>query len=402
MRPTLMLMAGASLFCLGLLVQPLHAAKYDPGASDTEIKIGHTGPYSGPASEYGTIGKAIAAYIAKINDDGGVNGRKLNFITLDDGYSPPKTVEQTRRLVEQDQVLLVFQPLGTAPNTAVQKYLNLQKVPQLFVASGATKWGDPQHFPWTMGWTPNYQTEGKIYARYILEHIPNAKIGILFQNDDYGKDYVTGLKLGLGSHQDLIVSEQSYEVTSPTVDSQIATLKNSGANVFFNVSTPKFAAQSIRKLADIGWKPAHFLNNVASTIGGVMQPAGFENDQGIISVEYLKDADDPAWTNDPAMQTWHAWMAKYLPDGNLHDRYNVYGYTVTMALVQVLKQCGDELTRENVMRQAANLHNLALPMLLPGIKVNTSPTDYFPIQQEQLQRFEGKRWVRFGPIIAGD
>jgi len=393
---------ASALVGAALLAQPLAAAKYDPGASDTEIKVGNTAPYSGPASEYGTIAKAITAYFAMINDQGGIRGRKINFISLDDAYSPPKAVEQTRRLVESDQVLLMFNTLGTAPNSAIQKYLNVKKVPQLFVATGATKFGDPQNFPWTMGWQPTYQTEGKIYGRYIVSKYPNAKIGILYQNDDLGKDYLTGLRAGLGTHADMIVAEKSYEITDPTVDSQLVALRDSGATVFFNVSTPKFAAQAIRKLADIGWKPVHFLNNVASTIGGVMQPAGFDNSQGIISVEYLKDADDPAWAKDPGMKTWRVWLAKYHANANPHDRYNILGYNVAMGLMQVLAQCGDELTRENVMRQAANLHNFELPMLLPGIKVNTSPTDYFPIQQEQLERFQGQRWVRFGSIIAAD
>ena len=402
MRPAPLMLGGAILLCLGVTCQPLRAAKYDSGASDTEIKIGNTAPYSGAASVYGQLGKASAAYFRKVNDEGGVNGRKIVFISLDDGYSPPKTVEQTRRLVEEEAVLLDFNPVGTAPNSAIQQYMNVKKVPQLFVGSGATKWGDPQHYHWSMGWNPSYETEGKIYAHYILAHIPNPKIGILYQNDDYGKDYVAGMKKGLGDRTGLIVAEQSYEVTDPTVDSQIVALRNSGANVFFNVATPKFAAQAIKKIAEIGWKPVHFLNNVATTVGGVMQPAGFENSQGIISADYIKDADDPEWASDPGMKDWHAWMAKYNPQGNLHDRYNVLGYTVSMLLVQVLKQCGDELTRENVMRQAANLHDIELPLLLPGIKVNTSPTDYHPLEQEQMQRFEGQRWVRFGPVLSAE
>jgi len=402
MRPAPLMLGGAILLCLGVTCQPLRAAKYDSGASDTEIKIGNTAPYSGAASVYGQLGKASAAYFRKVNDEGGVNGRKIVFISLDDGYSPPKTVEQTRRLVEEEAVLLDFNPVGTAPNSAIQQYMNVKKVPQLFVGSGATKWGDPQHYHWSMGWNPSYETEGKIYAHYILAHIPSPKIGILYQNDDYGKDYVAGMKKGLGDRTGLIVAEQSYEVTDPTVDSQIVALRNSGANVFFNVATPKFAAQAIKKIAEIGWKPVHFLNNVATTVGGVMQPAGFENSQGIISADYIKDADDPEWASDPGMKDWHAWMAKYNPQGNLHDRYNVLGYTVSMLLVQVLKQCGDELTRENVMRQAANLHDIELPLLLPGIKVNTSPTDYHPLEQEQMQRFEGKRWVRFGPVLSAE
>jgi len=376
------------------------AGKYDPGASDTEIKIGNTNPYSGPASAYGTIGRSIAAYFQKINEEGGINGRKITFLSYDDGYSPPKTVEQVRRLIEQDQVLFLFQTLGTPSNTAIWKYMNQKKVPQLFVATGATKWGDPQGHPWTMGWQPNYQTEAKIYARYILENLPNARIGILYQNDDYGKDYVKGLKDGLGDKAgELIISEQTYEVTNPTVDSQIVNLKNSGAEVFFNVTTPKFAAQAIKKAADIGWKPIHFLNNVSASVDAVLKPAGLEASKDLITALYLKDPDDPQWKEDPARKEWLAWMQKYYPEGNVHDLFNVYGYSAAQTLVYVLKQAGDELTRENIMRQAANIKDLELPMLLPGIKINTSPTDFYPIEQLQLAKFDGERWVRFGEII---
>jgi branched-chain amino acid transport system substrate-binding protein len=335
-----------------------------------------------------------------INDQGGVNGRKINFITYDDGYSPPRTVEQIRKLVEQDEVLLTFQTLGTPSNTAIQKYLNTKKVPQLFVATGATKWGNYKENPWTMGWQPYYQAESRIYAKYILDNIPNAKIGVLFQNDDYGKDYYQGFKDGLGNKVSQIVMEQSYEVTDPTVDSQMVNLKNSGATVFFNVTTPKFAAQAIKKAAEIGWKPTHFLNNVSASVGAVLTPAGLDISKDIVSVAYFKDPDDPEWANDAAMKEWRAWMAKYYPDGNVHDAFNVYGYLVSQTLVQTLKQCGDELTRENVMKHAANLKELELPLLLPGIKVNTSPTDFYPIEQEQLQRFDGNKWVRFGKVIS--
>ncbi len=383
---------------IGVLVYS--AGKYDPGASDTEIKIGNTNPYSGSASAYGTIGRSIAAYFKKINEEGGVNGRKITFISYDDGYSPPKTVEQVRRLVEQDQVLFLFQTLGTPTNTAIWKYLNQKKIPQLFVATGATKWGDPEGHPWTMGWQPNYQTEAKIYARYILENLLNARIGILYQNDDYGKDYVKGFKDGLGEKAgEMIVSEQTYEVTEPTIDSQIVNLKNSGADVLFNVTTPKFAAQAIRKVADIGWKPVHFLNNVSNSVGSVLQPAGLEASKDIISSFYLKDPDDPQWKDDPGRQEWLTWMEKYYPEGNVHDLFNVYGYTVAQTLIHVLKQAGDDLTRENIMRQAANIKDLELPMLLPGIKINTSPTDFYPIEQLQLGKFNGERWVLFGEVI---
>jgi branched-chain amino acid transport system substrate-binding protein len=377
--------------------------KYDTGASDTEIKIGNINPYSGPASAYGLIGKTIAAYFKKVNAEGGINGRKINFISYDDGYSPPKAVEQARKLVESDEVLLIFQSLGTPSNTAIQKYMNAKKVPQLFVATGATKWGDPKHFPWTMGWQPSYQSEGRIYAKYLLEKHPNAKIGILYQNDDYGKDYVKGLKDGLGPKAaSMVISEQPYETSDPTVDSQIVNLKASGADVFFNVTTPKFAAQAIKKAAEIGWKPVHLLNNVSQSIGGVLKPAGIENSVGILSTYYLKDSTDPGIKDDAGYKDWLAFMDKYFADGDKTSSFTVYGYTVAQTLAQVLKQCGDNLTRENVMKQAASLKDLELGMLLPGIKINTSPTDFYPIQQMQMQRFDGHRWERIGPVMSGD
>ncbi len=369
------------------------------GITATEIKIGNTMPYSGPASAYGTIGKAEAAYFKKINDEGGINGRKINFVSYDDSYSPPKAVEMVRKLVEEDQVLFVFNPLGTPTNTAIWKYMNEKKVPQLFVATGATKWGDPKGHPWTMGFQPNYQIEGKIYAHYILKNIPNAKVGILYQNDDYGKDYVKGFKDGLGdAAKRVIIMEQTYEVTDPTIDSQIVNLKNSGANVFFNVTIPKFAAQAIKKAFEIGWKPTHFLNNVSASVGATLIPAGLEASQGLISTQYLKDPTDPQWKNDKGFKDWTAFMAKYYPDGNLADAGNVYGYSVAQTVVQVLRQCGNDLSRENVMRQAASLKNFELPMALPGIKLNTSSTDFYPIEQEQLIKFDGKEWVRFGEL----
>ena len=369
--------------------------------ADSEITIGQTMPYSGPASAYGTIGKAEAAYFNMINAEGGINGRKIKLISLDDGYSPPKTVEQTRRLVEQEGVLIDFSPLGTPTNTAVQKYLNEKKVPQLFVATGATKWGNPKEFPWTMGWQPTYQTEGHVYAHYLLEHMPNAKIGILYQDDDYGKDYVKGLKDGLGDKaKTMIVSEVSYETTDPSIDSQVITLQASGANVFYNVTTPKFAAQAIHKAHDIGWKPLQLLNSVSNSVGAVLSPAGLEASTGIISVEYEKDPTDRTWQNDPGYKQWLAWMDKYYPDGDQKDTFNVFGYNEAATLVQVLKQCGNDLTRENVMKQAANLKNLTLPMMLPGITVNTSPTDFYPIRQEQLAKFDGKTWKLFGDVVA--
>ena len=376
--------------------------KYDVGATDTEIKIGNTNPYSGPASAYGLIGKTIDAYFKKVNAEGGINGRKVNFITYDDGYSPPKAVEQVRKLVESDEVLLVFQPLGTPSNTAIQKYMNSKKVPQLFVATGATKWGDPKGNPWTMGWQPTYQAEGQIYAKYIMKNHPNAKIGILFQNDDYGKDYVKGLKDGLGDKaKTMIVSELPYEPADPTVDSQIVSLKGSGADVFFNVTTPKFAAQAIKKAAEIGWKPVHLLNNVSNSVGSVLKPAGLEASKDVLSTGYLKDPTDPTWNDDAGKKEWLAFMEKYFPDGDKTSSFTVYGYTVAQTLHQTLKQAGDDLTRANVMKQAASLKGLKLPMLLPGIEINTSPTDFYPIEQMQMQKFTGERWELFGPVISG-
>src|SRR6185312_6893371 len=351
--------AAAAVAIAGLLlIEPAFAQKkYGPGVSDTTITIGQTMPYSGPASSYGTIGRADAAYIAMINDHGGVNGRKINLISLDDGYSPPKTVEQMRKLVEEDNILLDFNSLGTPTNTAIHKYLNHNKVPQLFVATGATKWGDPKHFPWTMGWQPTYQTEGHIFAKYLLQHKPDAKIGILYQDDDYGKDYVKGFKDGLGAKaSQMIVKELSYETTEPTIDSQIISLQASGADVFFDVAIPKFAAQAISKAYDIGWKPLHFLNSVSSSVAATLKPAGLDKSVGIVTAEYLKDPTDPQWQNDPARKQWAEWMKKYYPDGDTADAFNVYGYSVTATLIQVLKQCGDDLTRENVMKQAAHLN----------------------------------------------
>ena len=369
------------------------------GVTPTEIKIGNTNPYSGNASAYGTIGKTIAAYFKKVNDEGGVNGRKINFISYDDAYSPPKTVEMVRKLVEQDQVAFVFQTLGTPPNTAIQKYLNQQKVPQLFVATGATKWNDPQNFPWTMGYQPNYQTEGRVYAAYMLKHVKDPKVGILYQNDDYGKDYLKGFEDGLGENKKIIVMKQTYEVTDPTIDSQIVNLKNSGANVFFNITTPKFAAQAIKKANEIGWKPLHFLNNVSSSLGTVLKPAGLEASRDLITALYMKEVTDPQWKNDKGFTEWVAFMKKYYPDGALDDQSNGFGYNVAILMTQVLKQAGNDLSRENIMKQAANVKNFELPLLLPGIKVNTSPTDFAPIEQEQLAKFDGEKWALFGETI---
>ena len=377
--------------------------KYGPGVTDTEIKIGNIMPYSGPASAFSMIGRTMAAYFDKVNAEGGINGRKIKFISYDDSYSPPKTVEMARKLVERDDVLLIFGSLGTPTNAAIRKYMNAKKVPQLFVASGATKWGDPKHYPWTMGWLPPYQSEARIYAKYLLANYPDAKIGILYQNDDLGKDYITGLKDGLGAKgAKMIVSEQPYELTDPTADSQIVNLKASGADVFFDAATPKFAAQAIKKVAEIGWHPVHLLSDVSQSVGAVLKPAGLKNSKGILSVHIMKDATNPRWKDDAGYKGWAAFMDEYFPHGDKNSVFTVAGYTLAQTLVQVLNQCGDNLTRENVMKQAANLKNLELPMLLPGIKINTSPSDYYPIEQLQMQRFDGTRWEPIGPIMNGD
>src|SRR5919202_5025262 len=377
--------------------------KYDPGASDTEIKIGNIMPYSGPASAYGVVGKTQAAYFRKVNAEGGVNGRKITFISYDDAYSPPKAVEAARRLVESDQVLLIFSSLGTPSNSAIQKYMNAKKVPQLFVATGATKFGDPQHFPWTMGWQPSYQSEGRIYAKYILQEKPGAKIAVLYQNDDYGKDYLKGLKDGLGDKaKTMIVAEAPYETSEATVDSQMVKLKSSGADVLLNITTPKFAALAIRKAAELDWKPMHIVNKVSTSVGGVLVPAGLENSKDLLSTGYLKDPTSPTWKDDPGLKEWEAFLQKYYPDADRTNVSVVYGYAAAQTMVQVLKQCGDTLTRENVMKQAANLKDFELGALLPGIKINTGPTDYFPIEQMQMMRFDGEKWVPFGPVISGE
>jgi branched-chain amino acid transport system substrate-binding protein len=376
--------------------------KYDPGATDAEIKIGNIMPYSGPASAYATIGKTEEAYFKKINSEGGINGRKINFISYDDGYSPPKTVEQARKLVESDEVLLIFNSLGTANNTAIQKYMNSKKVPQLFVSTGAAKWNDPKNFPWTMGWQPNYQTEARIYAAYILKNHPGKTIGVLYQNDDFGKDYVTGLHEGLGDQAGkLIVVENSYETSSPTVDSQVVQIKAANPDIFVNIATPKFAAQAIKKIGELNWKPVHFLTNVSGSVGGVMKPAGYENDQGILSTAYLKDPTDQQWKDDPGMNEWRAFMTKWYPEGDQNDASTVFGYGVAQGLVQVLKQCKDDLTRENVMKQAANL-NFEIGIYLPGTRIKTGPADFAPLEQLQMMRFKGESWELFGPVMSGE
>jgi branched-chain amino acid transport system substrate-binding protein len=378
------------------------AGQYGPGASDTEIKIGNTMPYSGPASSYGILGKVEAAYFAMINDQGGINGRKVTFISRDDSYSPPKTVELVRQMVEQDQVLLMFNTLGTPPNMAIHGYLNDNKVPQLFVATGADQWNDPQHFPWTMAWLPAYGTEARIYARYILKNLPNAKIAVLYQNDDFGKDYLIGLKAGLGDKADkMIVATQSYETTDPTVDSQVVALQGSGADALLTAAIPKFAAQAIRKAYDIGWKPTHFLTSVANSVGTVMKPAGLEKGVGIISATYVKDPTDPQWQDTPEYKDWLAFMNSHGLSANTTDVQAAIGYSYVQTMVAVLKASGDNLTRDNVMKQAASLHNLQLPMLLPGITLSTSADNFDPINQMQLQKFDGTTWKLFGDVLSG-
>ncbi len=396
------LAAATALFVLttqGALAQK----KYDTGATDTEIKIGNVEAYSGPASAYGVIGKTEDAYFRMINEQGGVNGRKINFISYDDGYSPPKTVEQVRKLVESDEVLLVFNALGTATQSAVQKYQNIKKVPQLFVATGASKWNDPKNFPWTMGFQPSYRVEARIFAKYILKTKPNAKVAVFFQNDDFGKDYLAGLKEVFGEKTpSILVAEESYEATEPSIDSHIVKLKGSGADVLVDISTPKFAAQTIKKMAELEWKPMHLLTNVAVSIGAVMKPAGLEASEGILSAGYLTDASDPQWTGSDGMKKFTAFVDKYMPGANISDANLVYAYAVAQTMVQVLKQAGDDLTRENVMKQAASLKDFAPDTLIPGIRINTSATDFAPIEQLKMMQFRSGKWELFGDIIGAE
>ena len=399
-----LLLAGTGALALALVASPVSAQKkYDEGATDTEIKIGNTNPYSGNLSAYGTIGKAIDAYLKMVNEQGGINGRKITFTSYDDGYAPPKTVEMVRKLVEEDKVLFVFNTLGTPPNSAIHKYMNAKQVPQLFVATGASKWGNPKEFPWTMGFQVDYVTEATVYAKHLLANVKDTKIAVLMQNDDYGKDYFNGFKQGLGKDADkLIVQLSTYEPTDPTVDSQMIQLKNSGANVFFNITTPKFAAQAIRKAAELGWKPAHYLNNVSASVATVMKPAGLENGQDILTAGYLKDPTNPLYANDKDFLEWKAFMQKYYPSGNLADGFNGYAYAVSTLLVHVLKQCGDDLTRTNIMKQAASVKGFQLPMVIEGIKVNTSATDFYPIQAVKMQRFKGESFEPFGEVISAE
>jgi len=400
-----LLKAGLAIGALNFAAPLAGAAMATPersaGTGGVSIKIGNIMPYSGPASAYSTIGKTEAAYFTMINANGGINGRAIEFISYDDGYSPPRAIEQARRLVEDDNVLLIFNSLGTPSNTAIQHYMNEKKVPQLFIATGANKWNDPKDFPWTMGWQPSYQSEARVYAKYLLQHNPNSKIAILYQNDDYGKDYLKGFTDGIGDKLK-IVSELSYDTTEPTVDSEMISLQASGADVFFNITTPKFAAQAIKKAAELNWHPLHLLNNVSASVGAVMKPAGFDHAKGILSTAYLKDPTDPQWTNDPAYKRWLAFMEKYFPDGDRTSAFTVYGYAVAETMAHVLRACGNDLSRANVMKQAASLHDLKLGLLLPGITVNTGPDDFAPIKQLQMMRFTGDRWELFGPIISGE
>jgi ABC-type branched-subunit amino acid transport system substrate-binding protein len=396
-----MLLGALAAMSLGFMSVPAFAGQDGPGVSDTEIKIGNTMPYSGPASGYGAIGKSLAAYFAMINDQGGINGRKINFISRDDGYSPAKTVEQVRKLVEEEQVLLMFQTLGTAPNLAIRGYLNDNKIPQLFVGSGADQWNDPKHYPWTMGWQPNYGTESRIYARYILDNLPDARIAVLYQNDDFGKDYVNGLRAGLGEKAGLIVATLSYETTDPTVDSQVVALQASGASVLLTAAIPKFTSLAIRKVYDIGWRPTHFINSVSTSVGSVMKPAGIEKAVGVISGAFNKDPSDPQWQDTAEYAAWLAWMKKYNPSGNVADTLTVYGNAAAQTMVAVLKASGSDLSRDNVMKQAASIHDLTLPMLLPGITISTSADDYATIKQMQLQKFDGTTWKVFGGVMTG-
>lgn len=402
-RRNMLKFVGAGLvLSAGLSLPALSQAADMPGVTDTEITIGNIAPYSGPASAYSTIAKTISAYFDKVNEEGGINGRKVNFLSYDDGYSPPKAVEQARKLVESDEVLLIFQSLGTPSNSAIEKYMNMKKVPQLLVATGATKFGNPEEAPWTMGWQPNYQSEGIIYGRWIASEMPDAKIAVMFQNDDFGKDLLSGLKTGLGDKADMVVAEASYEVAEPVVDSQVVKLKASGANVFVSFATPKFAAQGIKKAHEIGWDATQIVANVSNSVGAVLTPAGLEASTGLISTAYLKDMQDPQWADDQGAKDWNAFMDKYYPDGDKLSSFTTYGYSVAQTMVHILDQAGDDLTRENVLKQAASMNDVSLPLFLPGMTMNTTETDYFPIEQMQLMKFNGERWETFGDIISGE
>jgi branched-chain amino acid transport system substrate-binding protein len=395
-----MMSASKNLCIAFLMTMMLTASPQAVHAAEVAIKLGNTAPYSGPASAYGTIARAEAAYFQMLNDHGGINGRQIEFLTLDDAYSPAKTVEQTRKLVEQDDVLAMFSSVGTAPNISVQKYLNAKHVPQIFVSSGATRWNDPEHFPWTVGFNPTYELEGRLYAQYILKTKPNAKIAVIAPNEDAGKDYVRGFKAGLGEHIDQLVSETTYLTADPTIDSQMVTMRESGADVFFAEATPKFAAQAIRKAASMGWKPLIILPSVSNSFSAVLEPAGLENSIGVVTGLYLKDPNDARWADDPALKDWFAWMKKYQPNASTGDLYNVQGYTVAQIMALVLKNCGDDLSRDNIIKQTKRLDGVEMPMLLPGIKVYVDPNNVTPIRQIQMARFDGKSWVLFGDVLG--
>ncbi|RZN03234.1 branched-chain amino acid ABC transporter substrate-binding protein [Bradyrhizobium genosp. SA-3] len=394
--------AAALALCTAMSSEALAQKKYDTGASDTEIKIGNIMPYSGPASAYAAIGKTEEAYFNKINAEGGINGRKIKFISYDDAYSPPKTVEQARKLVENDGVLLIFGSLGTSTNSAIRKYMNEKKVPQLFVASGASKWNDPKQYPWTMGWQPSYVSEARIYAKYIMKEKPDGKIGVLYQNDDFGKDYLKGLRDGLGSKASMIVLEEAYDTSEPAIDEHVVKLKAAGADIFISITSPKFAAQGIKKAAEINWHPMHIISNVSASVGGVIEPAGLEISQGILSASYTKDGSDPQWNADDGMKKFYDFLAQYAPKANKLDAGVVFGYAAAQTMVKVLQMCGDDLTRENVMKQAASLKDFEPDTLLPGIKINTAPDNFAPIEQLQMMRFKGKKWELFGDIISSE
>jgi len=402
-KTTTSVAACAAAIALAAASPALAQKSYGPGASDTEIKIGNTVPYSGPASAYGILGKTYAAYFAKINDEGGINGRKITLISYDDAYSPPKTVEQTRKLIESDEVLAIVGNVGTASNIAIQKYLTAKKTPQLFLATGASRWNDPKSFPWTMGWLPSYQAEATAYAKYLLKEKPDAKIGVFYQNDDFGKDYVRGLKEGLGDKAaSMIVAESSYEVSEPTVDSHIVKLKAAGADTLLSFATGKFAAQAIKKVAELGWKPLHIVPNASSSLGSVLRPAGLDNAQGLVSATFAKDPTDPQWNDDPGMKTFHAFVEKYIPEGKAMESTVLSGYSIAQTMAEALRMCSDNLTRDNLMKQAANMKDVKLDGLLPGVAVNTSPTDFAPIDQFQMMTFKDERWQRFGEVIKGE
>jgi branched-chain amino acid transport system substrate-binding protein len=401
-RLQLVALSAALVLCAATSGSALAQKKYDTGATDTEIRIGNIMPYSGPASAYGVIGKTQEAYFNKINAEGGINGRKIKFISYDDGYSPPKTVEQARKLVESDEVLLIFGSLGTSTNGAIRKYMNDKKVPQLFVASGASKWNDPKQYPWTMGWQPSYVSEARIYAKYLLKEKPDARIGVLYQNDDFGKDYLKGLKEGLGAKASMIVAEESYETSEPTIDEHVVKLKTAGADVLISITTPKFAAQAIKKTAEINWHPMQIVSNVSASVGGVMEPTGFEITQGILSATYVKDGSDPQWDSDPGMKNFYAFLDQYYPKANKRDAAVAFGYGAAQTLAKVLQMCGDDLTRANVMKQAVSLRSVELDTLLPGITINTSPENFAPIEQLRMMRFKGKTWELFGDVISSE